>query len=540
MAAVEYLLLLYDNDMPEDLMYGGELSTQQKVHAKELHKILKQQSKTGGISLRDIEELITEIGYQCPWYPEKGSLDLGDWIKIGVHLHSEPRALIQHLLLWQKCKKAVETLGFHSLKAPASLLPQEASAPPPYVQLTLPAPTSMLPETSQTPPKISSKRSSAIQAGFKEAQEKGELTAEELTEGLNAFPVQEQVDAQGQIQYEWTPLPYTVLRELRKSNSETGLRSTFTQGILEGISNAYHLIPQDWKDTMRMLLTPVQYVVWDSEYQRYAIQAENNSRGAYIPDQLYGAGAFGNLQQQATGIPAAAYPAIGRCVLHAFKKVPVTGKPSKSFSTIKQGSINWLRPYVRLPTHTLSPLFKALKNHDNPVDLITLTSDQLQVLQLINDALKRCIENIPLMLVLIPTAKQPTVVLTQELTTAGKSSMNILEWIYLSHSPGHTISSPDTMYSELILKAREQSLVLLGLDIVNIILPIPLKDWERMLHLSSSLQLALTEYVGKVSYHIPADQRILAFNRIPMSMYSVLSPTLLPEAITVFTDGGPK
>ncbi|KAG8130874.1 hypothetical protein E2320_017449, partial [Naja naja] len=179
---------------------------------------------------------------------------------------------------------------YYGRNTPASLLPQEASAPPPYVQLTLPAPTSMLPETSRTPPKISSKGSSAIQAGFKEAQEKGELTAEELTEGLNAFPVQEQVDAQGQIQYEWTPLPYTVLRELRKSISETGFRSTFTQGILEGISNAYHLIPQDWKDMMRMLLTPAQYVVWDSEYQRYAIQAGNNSGGAYIPDQLYGAG----------------------------------------------------------------------------------------------------------------------------------------------------------------------------------------------------------------------------------------------------------
>ncbi|KAG8137528.1 hypothetical protein E2320_004766, partial [Naja naja] len=169
------------------------------------------QSKTGGISLRDIEELITEIGYQCPWYPEKGSLDLGDWIKIRVHLHSEPRAPIQHLLLWQTCKEAVETVGFHSLKAPASLLPQEASAPPPYVQLTLPAPTSMLSETSRTPSKISR------------------------------------------------------------------LRSTFTQGILEGISNAYHLVPQDWKDMMHMLLTPAQYVVWDSEYQRYAIQAGNNS-----------------------------------------------------------------------------------------------------------------------------------------------------------------------------------------------------------------------------------------------------------------------
>ncbi|KAG8139512.1 hypothetical protein E2320_002278 [Naja naja] len=200
----------------------------------------------------------------------------------------------------------------------------------------------MLPETSRTPPKISSKGSSAIQAGFKEAQEKGELTAEELTEGLNAFPVQEQVDAQGQIQYEWTPLPYTVLRELRKSISETGLRSTFTQGILEGISNAYHLIPQDWKDMMCMLLTPAQYVVWDSEYQS-------------------------NLQQQATGVPAAAYPAIGRCVLHAFKKVPVTGKPSKSFSTIKQGPNE---PYAEFIDRLQEAIQRQIENDDAKGELM--------------------------------------------------------------------------------------------------------------------------------------------------------------------------
>ncbi|KAG8134548.1 hypothetical protein E2320_007650, partial [Naja naja] len=355
------------------------------------------QSKTGGISLRDIEELITEIGYQCPWYPEKGSLDLGDWIKIGVHLHSEPRAPIQHLLLWQKCKEAVET-GISFSASPGGI------------------------------------RTSSL------------CTIDSASANINAAR--------------------DLLNPTKNLQAQVNFHTGHFRRHIECIS----------PNTTR--LERYDYVVWDSEYQRYAIQAGNNSGGgAYIPDQLYGARAFSNLQQQATGIPAAAYPAIGSCVLHAFKKVPVTGKPSKSFSTIKQ-------------------------------------------------------ENIPLTLVLIPTAKQPTAFLTQELTTAGKSSMNILEWIYLSHSPGHTISSPDTMYSELILKARERSLVLLGLDIVNIILPIPLKDWECMLHLSSSLQLALTEYVGKVSYHIPADQRILAFNRIPMSMYSVLSPTPLPEAIT--------
>ncbi|XP_013921304.1 PREDICTED: rho GTPase-activating protein 18-like [Thamnophis sirtalis] len=108
--------------------------------------------------------------------------------------------------------------------------------------------------------------------------------------------------------------------------------------MVEGISNGYNLIPQDWKDLFRMLLTPAQYIVWNAEYQTEAIHAGNNSGGLYIPDQLYGVGAFTTIQQQATGTPPPAYSVIGRCVIKAFKRVPVSGKPSKSFAAIRQNA----------------------------------------------------------------------------------------------------------------------------------------------------------------------------------------------------------
>ncbi|KAG8147285.1 hypothetical protein E2320_011878, partial [Naja naja] len=78
-------------------------------------------------------------------------------------------------------------------------------------------------------------------------------------------------------------------------------------------------------------LTPAQYVVWDSEYQR------NDLWGRY-PRPIVWAGAFGNLQhsyRHSCGCLSCYWPLLSQ---HAFKKAPVTGKPSKSFSTIKQGS----------------------------------------------------------------------------------------------------------------------------------------------------------------------------------------------------------
>ena len=62
----------------------------------------------------------------------------------------------------------------------------------------------------------------AIRMGFRTEQLIGTLTAMEFVSWV--------VDAQGQIQYQWAPVSYQVLREQRTSFLETGLLSSFTQG----------------------------------------------------------------------------------------------------------------------------------------------------------------------------------------------------------------------------------------------------------------------------------------------------------------------
>ncbi|KAG8146495.1 hypothetical protein E2320_012822, partial [Naja naja] len=52
--------------------------------------------------------------------------------------------------------------------------------------------------------------------------------------------------------------------------TDYGISSNFTRGLLEGIKNGYTMIPEDWKQVFRMILTSMQYVIWESEYLRHA------------------------------------------------------------------------------------------------------------------------------------------------------------------------------------------------------------------------------------------------------------------------------
>lgn len=62
------------------------------------------------LSRSQLEELFRIVYDDCSFYPECGSLSLSQWIRIGIQLHSEPRAPPEVLLTWQLCKEVVEEL----------------------------------------------------------------------------------------------------------------------------------------------------------------------------------------------------------------------------------------------------------------------------------------------------------------------------------------------------------------------------------------------------------------------------------------------
>ncbi|XP_065446563.1 uncharacterized protein LOC135982657 isoform X1 [Chrysemys picta bellii] len=289
---------------------GGKLSSAQKEHARELQKIIRQRSCVV-VSVAHIEDLLREIDRQCPWYPDCGSLQLSDWIRIGITLYSEPRAPVQHLLLWQRCKEALEGFGPDGLK-PVSPLPPGDGPPPSCPQLTPPAPPPVA-----APPCLPVGQGGAVTVAVQPVRKAGLLTDKESKCGFKAFPVSKRNNGNGGRVVDWEALPYSVLHELR--------------GILKGVSNGYHLLPQDWKDICRMVLSPAQYVVWDSEYQREALAAAAQGGGAYLAEQLYGTGQFLGIPEQAVGTPQVAFPIIGQCARRAFRRVPAASESSKSF-----------------------------------------------------------------------------------------------------------------------------------------------------------------------------------------------------------------
>ncbi|XP_074811482.1 endogenous retrovirus group K member 5 Gag polyprotein-like [Natator depressus] len=105
-----------------------------------------------------------------------------------------------------------------------------------------------------------------------------------------------------------------------------------------GLGSGYSLIPEDWKALLRMMLSPSQYVIWISEYRQEAErQAQIHRAEDIIFEHLAGEGPFATVEMQ-TQLPQALFPLISTCAQHAFRKVPDSGKPTKSFVSIRQGA----------------------------------------------------------------------------------------------------------------------------------------------------------------------------------------------------------
>ncbi|CAM4655558.1 unnamed protein product [Lepidochelys kempii] len=178
---------------------------------------------------------------------------------------------------------------------------------------------------------------SLVQQMVHAAKTRPDLTAEELADLVSVCPVTWQDDGQGNQLANWVSLPYSVIREVKKAIREFGLTSTYVHGLLEGLGTGYTLVPEDWKALLHMMLKPSQYVIWLSEYRQMAErQAQVYIAQGVTYEQLAGEGPFATVQIQSQ-LQQAVFPIISAGAQHAFQKVPDSGKPTKSFASIRQG-----------------------------------------------------------------------------------------------------------------------------------------------------------------------------------------------------------
>lgn len=118
--------------------------------------------------------------------------------------------------------------------------------------------------------------------------------------------------------------------------------------------------------------------------------------------------------------------------------------------------------------------------------------------------------------------------------------MIILEWIFLPHDFGKTVTTAIEMIAMVIQKGRERLLILDGVEPNIIYLPLDTKQLTFFTHQSFVFQCALADFTEQVSIHFPGHKIIRSLHSVPLLPTAQLAITPIAEALTVFTDGSGK
>uniref|UniRef100_K7EYX9 Uncharacterized protein n=1 Tax=Pelodiscus sinensis TaxID=13735 RepID=K7EYX9_PELSI len=127
-------------------------------------------------------------------------------------------------------------------------------------------------------------------------------------------------------------LPYELVKELRKFVKDYGLQSSYMMNLVVAISESYVMALHDCRTLLRLLLSPAQYAVWDTEYHDgVTLQVMDNiTNGVNVGiDELIGQGQYATPQAQAQ-MNRLVFTQATSLTLRALRQGP-------SFATVRQG-----------------------------------------------------------------------------------------------------------------------------------------------------------------------------------------------------------
>ncbi|XP_064914236.1 endogenous retrovirus group K member 8 Gag polyprotein-like isoform X3 [Columba livia] len=124
---------------------------------------------------------------------------------------------------------------------------------------------------------------------------------------------------------QWEALSFSVIKELRRTVTEHGLSSPYFASLLSSVFDTYVMTPHDLKSLARLLLTPTQYTMWESQWRTglqtillgYAGHA-NAALAALTIEHLTGTGQHADPAGQARDIPREALEAVREEAKKAF------------------------------------------------------------------------------------------------------------------------------------------------------------------------------------------------------------------------------
>lgn len=197
------------------------------------------------------------------------------------------------------------------------------------------------------------------------------------------------------------------------------------------------------------------------------------------------------------------------------------------------GNINWVRPFLKLTTGELSPLFKILQGNADPQSPRSLTSEARTALQLVEQKIFEAkVQQISYHqewdLLILNTAYTPTGCLWQD---------GILEWIHLPHVQHKMLASYPYRCSLIIQKGRVRSRKLFGQEMHNIIVPYSKIQFEALLMNDDDWVIALQGYAGQIKYHYPKYPLLEVLKETAIIFPTNYSYEPLSQVLNIFTDG---
>ncbi|NXM47466.1 POK11 protein, partial [Gymnorhina tibicen] len=203
-----------------------------------------------------------------------------------------------------------------------------------------------------------------------------------------------------------------------------------------------------------------------------------------------------------------------------------------------RGSINWVRPLLGIRTETLAPLFNLLIGNEDLDSPRTLTEEAHRSIAKVQEAISkrqahRVNTKLPFQFIVLGKCPHFTGLIYQW-DAAQKDPLLIIEWIFLPHKPSKSITRPQELVAQLVMRARARLHLLAGCDFDCMNLPFTNSALEHLLQFSEHLQYALETYSGKISINHGKHKLFnTSFKLAPKEKQSKVPL----KALTVFTDG---